>query len=213
MWVGEYRVFGALSESLVLCQSLGGWASTESASLGWASTEDGFRLFISVEKFNSYIIDVMLGFRDFTKDFIAWKCTRTTVTNCIIKNVVFFCAALAAVSASLIGAPLVNTGVSARAQTQDALGNYAFQYNIVDGATGSLNSRAEVGKVGIAAGPIAVAAPAIAAPLTLVAPSAIGGVIGYGAAPLAVGGVLGHGATLGLGYGAGILGAGIGKLI
>ncbi|GFX70485.1 uncharacterized protein TNCV_4474191 [Trichonephila clavipes] len=131
----------------------------------------------------------------------------------MIAKVVFFCAALAAVSASgLIAAPLVSTGVSSRAQTQDVLGNYAFRYDIVDGATGSLNSRAEVGKVGIAAVPIAVAAPAIAVPL------AIGGVYGYGAplaaaAPLAVGGVLGHGAPLGLGYGAGILGAGIGKLI
>ncbi|GFT23129.1 uncharacterized protein NPIL_682151, partial [Nephila pilipes] len=101
-------------------------------------------------------------------------------------KVLIFCAALAAVSASgLIAAPLVNTGVSSRAQTQDALGNYAFKYDIVDGATGSLNSRAEVGKVGIAAAPIAVAAPA-----------AIGGVYGYGgygaplaaAAPLAYGG-------------------------
>ncbi|GFU07880.1 uncharacterized protein NPIL_263941, partial [Nephila pilipes] len=125
--------------------------------------------------------------------------------------VVFFCAALAAVSANgLIGAPLVNTGVSSRAQTQDALGNYAFNYDIVDGATGSLNSRAEVGKVGIAAAPIVVAAPAV-----------LGGAYGYGgygaplaaAAPLAYGGVLGHGGALGLGYGAGILGAGIGKLI
>ncbi|GFT53529.1 uncharacterized protein NPIL_165761 [Nephila pilipes] len=137
----------------------------------------------------------------------------------MIAKVVFFCAALAAVSASgLIGAPLVNTGVSSRAQAQDALGNYAFNYDIVDGATGSLNSRAEVGKVGIAAAPIAVAAPAIAAPLAVAAPTALGGVIGYGAplaaaAPLAYGGVLGHGAALGLGYGAGILGAGIGKLI
>ncbi|GFS72040.1 uncharacterized protein NPIL_559671 [Nephila pilipes] len=137
----------------------------------------------------------------------------------MIAKVLFFCAALAAVSASgLIAAPLVNTGVSSRAQTQDALGNYAFRYDIVDGATGSLNSRAEVGKVGIAPAPIAVAAPAIAAPLALGAPAAIGGVIGYGAplaaaAPLAYGGVLGHGAALGLGYGAGILGAGIGKLI
>ncbi|GFQ91691.1 uncharacterized protein TNCT_541431 [Trichonephila clavata] len=138
----------------------------------------------------------------------------------MIAKVVFFCAALAAVSASgLIGAPLINTGISSRAQSQDALGNYAFRYDIVDGATGSLNSRAEVGKVGIAAAPIAVAAPAIAAPLALAAPAAIGGVYGYGAAPLAYGGVLGHGAGLrygaglGYGYGAGILGAGIGKLI
>ncbi|GFS67769.1 uncharacterized protein TNCV_4364271 [Trichonephila clavipes] len=131
----------------------------------------------------------------------------------MIAKVVFFCAALAAVSASgLIGAPLINTGVSSRAQTQDVLGNYAFRYDIVDGATGSLNSRAEVGKVGIAAAPIAVAAP-----LALAAPATLGGVYGYGAplaaaSPLAVGGVLGHGAALGLGYGAGILGAGIGKL-
>ncbi|GFS51539.1 uncharacterized protein TNIN_41061 [Trichonephila inaurata madagascariensis] len=150
----------------------------------------------------------------------------------MIAKVVFFCAALAAVSASgLIAAPLVNTGVSSRAQVQDALGNYAFKYDIVDGATGSLNSRAEVGKVGIAAAPIAVAAPHIAAPLALAAPAAIGGVYGYGAplaaaaplayggvlghgvAPLAYGGVLGHRGALGLGYGAGIYGAGIGKLI
>ncbi|GFT35101.1 hypothetical protein NPIL_570141 [Nephila pilipes] len=111
-------------------------------------------------------------------------------------KVVFFCAALAAVSASgLIAAPLVNTGVSSRAQTQDV-----------------------IGKVGIAAAPIAVAAPAIAAPLALAGHAAIGGVIGYGAplaaaAPLAYGGVLGHGAAVGLGYGSGISGAGIGKLI
>ncbi|GFT35096.1 uncharacterized protein NPIL_570121 [Nephila pilipes] len=137
----------------------------------------------------------------------------------MLAKVVFFCAALAAVSASgLIAAPLVNTGVSSRAQTQDALGNYAFRYDIVDGATGSLNSRAEVGKVGIAAAPIDIAAPAFAAPLAHAAPAAIGGVIRYGAplaaaAPLAYGGVLGHGAALGLGYRAGILGAGIGKLI
>ncbi|PRD30601.1 UNVERIFIED_CONTAM: hypothetical protein NCL1_25947 [Trichonephila clavipes] len=150
----------------------------------------------------------------------------------MIAKVVFFCAALAAVSASgLIATPLVNTGVSSRAQVQDALGNYAFKYDIVDGATGSLNSRAEVGKVGIVAAPIAVAAPHIAAPLALAAPAAIGGVYGYGAplaaaaplayggvlghgvAPLAYGGVLGHGGALGLGYGAGIYGAGIGKLI
>ncbi|GFS51541.1 uncharacterized protein TNIN_41071 [Trichonephila inaurata madagascariensis] len=143
------------------------------------------------------------------------------------KAVLFFCAALAAVSASgLIATPLVNTGVSSRAQVQDVLGNYAFKYDIVDGATGSLNSRAEVGKVGIAAAPIAVAAPHIAAPLALAggvygygaplaaaAPLAYGGVLGHGVAPLAYGGVLGHGGALGLGYGAGIYGAGIGKLI
>ncbi|GFX70472.1 uncharacterized protein TNCV_4474061 [Trichonephila clavipes] len=145
-------------------------------------------------------------------------------------KVVIFCAAVAAVSASGIIAPLVNTGISARAQSQDALGNYAFQYNIKDAATGSINARAEVGKVGIAAAPIAAIGGVYgygAAPLAAAAPLAYGGVLGHGAAlglgygaaplaaaaPLAYGGVLGHGAGLGLGYGAGILGAGIGKLI
>ncbi|GFT33542.1 adult-specific rigid cuticular protein 15.5 [Nephila pilipes] len=51
----------------------------------------------------------------------------------MIAKVAFFCAALAAVSASGLIAPLVNTGVSARSQTQDVLGNYAFGYNIKDG--------------------------------------------------------------------------------
>ncbi|GIY48380.1 hypothetical protein CEXT_11671 [Caerostris extrusa] len=64
----------------------------------------------------------------------------------------FFCAALVAVSAY---APLVNTGVSAVSNQQDAYGNYAYRYDIKDAATGSLNSKAEVGKVGA----IAVAAP------------------------------------------------------
>ncbi|GFT99727.1 adult-specific rigid cuticular protein 15.5, partial [Nephila pilipes] len=54
-----------------------------------------------------------------------------------------FCAVLAAVHASGIVAPL-NTGVSARSQTQDVLGNYAFGYNIKDGL-GATNSRSEVG--------------------------------------------------------------------
>ncbi|GIY82696.1 hypothetical protein CEXT_436641 [Caerostris extrusa] len=71
----------------------------------------------------------------------------------------FFCAALVAVSASgLIAAPLVNTGVSATSSTQDAYGNYAYRYDIQDAATGSINSKAEVGKVGA----VAVAAPAVA---------------------------------------------------
>ncbi|GBO26083.1 Adult-specific rigid cuticular protein 15.7, partial [Araneus ventricosus] len=55
-------------------------------------------------------------------------------------------AALAAVNASVLlghGA-LVNTGVSARSQTQDAFGNYAFGYDIKDGL-GATNSRSEVG--------------------------------------------------------------------
>ncbi|PRD24740.1 UNVERIFIED_CONTAM: Adult-specific rigid cuticular protein 15.5 [Trichonephila clavipes] len=62
----------------------------------------------------------------------------------MIAKVAFFCAALAAVSASGIIAPLVNTGVSARSQTQDVIGNYAFGYNIKDGL-GATNSRSEVG--------------------------------------------------------------------
>ncbi|GIY62420.1 hypothetical protein CDAR_50511 [Caerostris darwini] len=61
------------------------------------------------------------------------------------------------------------------------------------------------------AGPVApvvnhVAPAAIAAPMALAAPAlAYGGIVG--------GGVVGHGAALGLGYGAGILGAGIGKAL
>ncbi|GFT25450.1 hypothetical protein NPIL_276871 [Nephila pilipes] len=57
----------------------------------------------------------------------------------MIAKVAFFCAALAAVSASGIIAPLVNTGASARSQIQDVLGNYAFGYNIK--GLGATNSR------------------------------------------------------------------------
>ncbi|GIY71487.1 hypothetical protein CEXT_14181 [Caerostris extrusa] len=70
-------------------------------------------------------------------------------------KIAFFCAALVAVSAY---APLVNTGVSAVSNQQDAYGNYAYRYDIKDAATGSINSKAEVGKVGA----VAVAAPAVA---------------------------------------------------
>ncbi|GBN87130.1 Adult-specific rigid cuticular protein 15.7 [Araneus ventricosus] len=59
-------------------------------------------------------------------------------------KVVIICAALAVAHGSLIAAPLVSTGVSNRAQTQDAYGNYAFNYGIKDGL-GATNSRAEVG--------------------------------------------------------------------
>ncbi|GIY75551.1 hypothetical protein CDAR_238421 [Caerostris darwini] len=114
-----------------------------------------------------------------------------------------------------------------------AYGNYAYRYDIQDAATGSLNSKAEVGKVGA----VAVAAPAVAygayaapavsygayAAPALAARVAYGGIaapvltgrVAYGgyAAPVAYGGVLGHGAALGLGYGAGIYGAGLGKTI
>ncbi|GIY34093.1 hypothetical protein CDAR_575661 [Caerostris darwini] len=83
-------------------------------------------------------------------------------------KIAFFCAALVAVSASgLIAAPLVNTGVSATSSTQDAYGNYAYRYDIKDAATGSINSKAEVGKVGAVAAPAvaygAYATPAVAA--------------------------------------------------
>ncbi|GIY84368.1 hypothetical protein CDAR_278291 [Caerostris darwini] len=198
-------------------------------------------------------------------------------------KVAFLCAALAAVHASgIIGAPLVNTGVSASSRQQDVFGNNAFGYTIKD-SLGATNSRSEVGdgygnrkgsytitdidgrarrvdyvadghgfratvktnEPGTAAsapaaalinspyaGPVAPVvnhvAPAVAAPLAVAAPAlAYGGLaapaLAYGglaapaivaraiAAPVAFGGVIGHGAALGLGYGAGILGAGIGK--
>ncbi|XP_071037672.1 adult-specific rigid cuticular protein 15.7-like [Parasteatoda tepidariorum] len=53
------------------------------------------------------------------------------------------------VATNAIGFPLGHgvlhsTGVSARSQTQDAFGNYAFNYGIANGA-GATNSRAEVG--------------------------------------------------------------------
>ncbi|GBN28003.1 hypothetical protein AVEN_42306-1 [Araneus ventricosus] len=73
-------------------------------------------------------------------------------------KVVIFCAALAAAHGSaLFASPLVNTGVSVESRQQDSLGNYAYAYDIKDAATGSINSKAEVGKA------LAVAAPAYAA--------------------------------------------------
>ncbi|GIY71481.1 hypothetical protein CEXT_14151 [Caerostris extrusa] len=166
-------------------------------------------------------------------------------------KVAFFCAALVAVSAY---APLVNTGVSATSSTQDAYGNYAYRYDIKDAATGSINSKAEIGKVGAvavaapavaygayaapavaayaapavaaysapavaayAAPAVAYAAPALAARVAYggIAAPVLAGRVAYGgySAPVAYGGVLGHGAALGLGYGAGIYGAGLGKAI
>ncbi|GBN84911.1 Adult-specific rigid cuticular protein 15.7 [Araneus ventricosus] len=172
-------------------------------------------------------------------------------------QVVIICAVLAVAHGSLIAAPLVSTGVSNRAQTQDAYGNYAFNYGIKDGL-GATNSRAEVGDAhgnkkgtytiadidgrarrvdyvadglgfratvktnepGTAAsapaaaliaspyaGPVApvVNHVAPAAPVAVAAPAI--------AAPVAYGGVIGHGAAPGLGYGAGIYGAGIGKAL
>ncbi|GBN11230.1 Adult-specific rigid cuticular protein 15.7 [Araneus ventricosus] len=64
----------------------------------------------------------------------------------MLAKVAILFAVLAAVNASVLlghGA-LVNTGVSARSQTQDAYGNYAFGYDIKDGL-GATNSRSEVG--------------------------------------------------------------------
>ncbi|KAF8787618.1 adult-specific rigid cuticular protein 15.7-like [Argiope bruennichi] len=133
-------------------------------------------------------------------------------------KVLIVCAALAAAQASLLAAPLVNTGISVESRQQDAFGNYAYSYDIKDGATGSINSKAEVGKaVAFAApvisAPLAYAAPAVVAPLAYAAPAI--------AAPVTYGGVLGHAGVLGLGYGvglghgygAGIYGAGLGKVL
>ncbi|GIY75545.1 uncharacterized protein CDAR_238391 [Caerostris darwini] len=97
-------------------------------------------------------------------------------------KIAFFCAALVAVSASgLIAAPLVNTGVSATSSTQDAYGNYAYRYDIQDAATGSINSKAEVGKVGA----VAVAAPAVAYAAPAVATYAAPAVAAYSAPAVA----------------------------
>ncbi|KFM65441.1 Adult-specific rigid cuticular protein 15.7, partial [Stegodyphus mimosarum] len=63
----------------------------------------------------------------------------------MIAKVVFFCAAFAAVNAAaLLSAPIISTGVSTSSRQQDALGNYAFGYDIANGV-GATNSRAEVG--------------------------------------------------------------------
>ncbi|KAF8787619.1 adult-specific rigid cuticular protein 15.5-like [Argiope bruennichi] len=140
-------------------------------------------------------------------------------------KVLIFCAALAAVHGSvLLTTPLVNTGVSVESRQQDAFGNYAYAYDIKDGATGSINSKAEVGRaVAVAApvisAPLAYAAPAVAASLAyaapaVVAPGAYGGVLGHaGVLGFGYGVGVGHGAPLGLGYGAGILAAGHSKVL
>ncbi|GBN62295.1 hypothetical protein AVEN_36305-1 [Araneus ventricosus] len=150
-------------------------------------------------------------------------------------KVVIFCAALAAVHGSaLIAAPLVNTGVSVESRQKDAFGNYAYAYDIKDGATGSINSKAEVGKAIAVAAPVisaplayagpAYTAPAIAAPLAYATPAvaapaftspfAYGSFVGHaGVLGLGYGVGLGHGAALGLGYGAGLLGSGLGKVL
>ncbi|GIX79906.1 hypothetical protein CEXT_43241 [Caerostris extrusa] len=148
-------------------------------------------------------------------------------------KIAFFCAALVAASAY---APLVNTGVSAVSNQQDAYGNYAYRYDIKDAATGVVGHGGALGYGGYGR----AAYGGIAAPLAYGGVVGHGGALGYGgygrvayggiAAPLAYGGgVVGHGGALGLGYGnalglgyggaiglghgAGILGAGLGKVI
>ncbi|PRD35721.1 UNVERIFIED_CONTAM: Adult-specific rigid cuticular protein 15.7 [Trichonephila clavipes] len=144
----------------------------------------------------------------------------------MIAKVTILFAALAAVHASaLLGhGALVSTGVSTSARSQDALGNYAFGYDIKDGL-GAANSRSEVGDAhgnkkgsytiadidgrarrtkepGTAAS--APAAALIASPyagpvapvVNHVAP-AVSAPVAL-AAPAVYGGVLGHGAALGL---------------
>ncbi|KAF8787626.1 adult-specific rigid cuticular protein 15.7-like [Argiope bruennichi] len=117
-------------------------------------------------------------------------------------KVLIFCAAFAAAHGSaLFAAPLVNTGVSVESRQQDSLGNYAYAYDIKDGLSGSVNSKAEVGRAVAVAAPLAYAAPAYAAP-------AIATPLTYAAhavaAPVAYGGVLGHAGVLGLRYGVGL---------
>ncbi|KAG8181989.1 hypothetical protein JTE90_014368 [Oedothorax gibbosus] len=63
----------------------------------------------------------------------------------MLAKITILFAALAAVNAyGLISGHLINTGVSARSQVQDKMGNYAFGYDIKDGK-GATNSRSEVG--------------------------------------------------------------------
>ncbi|GBM94995.1 Adult-specific rigid cuticular protein 15.7 [Araneus ventricosus] len=64
----------------------------------------------------------------------------------MIAKVTILLAAFVAVNASVLfgHGGLVNTGVSASSRSQDALGNYAFGYDIKDGL-GATNSRSEVG--------------------------------------------------------------------
>ncbi|XP_035221198.1 adult-specific rigid cuticular protein 15.7-like [Stegodyphus dumicola] len=62
-------------------------------------------------------------------------------------KVVVLCAALVAVNATglLLGhKALISTGSSVSSRSQDAIGNYAFGYDIVDGH-GASNSRSEIG--------------------------------------------------------------------
>ncbi|CAL1287735.1 unnamed protein product [Larinioides sclopetarius] len=68
---------------------------------------------------------------------------RNNLLMVIIMGGHLLCAALAAAQASLLAAPLINTGISTSNRQQDAWGNYAISYGIKDGL-GATNSRAEV---------------------------------------------------------------------
>ncbi|GIY82690.1 hypothetical protein CEXT_436611 [Caerostris extrusa] len=140
-------------------------------------------------------------------------------------KVAFFCAALVAVSAY---APLVNTGVSATSSTQDAevgkVGSVAVAAPAVYGALWRPSCSCLCCAPAVAASYAVPTAwlptlpPSLGRPCSLyggIAAPVLAGRVAYGgySAPVAYGGVLGHGAALGLGYGAGIYGAGLGKAI
>ncbi|GIY48166.1 adult-specific rigid cuticular protein 15.7 [Caerostris extrusa] len=134
----------------------------------------------------------------------------------------------------LIGAPLINTGVSTSARQQDGtatatgrdptplptstVGARRVDY-VADGhgfrATVKTNEPGTAASAPAAAlinspyaGPVAPVVNHVA-PAAIAAPMALAAPLAYGG--IVGGGVIGHGAALGLGYGAGILGAGIGK--
>ncbi|GBM40174.1 hypothetical protein AVEN_100581-1 [Araneus ventricosus] len=138
-------------------------------------------------------------------------------------QIVILCAALAAAHASLLAAPLVSTGISAESRQQDAWGNYAYGYDIRDGATGSMNAKVEVGKAVAVAAPLGLAAAApIALANGLVAGNGLlangviagNGILANGVIAgngiLANGLVAGHGLAAPLAIGNGLLGAPIG---
>ncbi|GIY48041.1 adult-specific rigid cuticular protein 15.7 [Caerostris extrusa] len=171
-------------------------------------------------------------------------------------KVAFLCAAFAAVHASgIIGAPLINTGISASSRQQDgtatATGKGSYTITDIDGRarrvdyvadghgfratvkTNERNRRQRPGRIPHQQplrrthrpgrqprGPSCPRCRALGSRspshygywVCHRNPSGYGG-IGAIAAPVAYGGVIGHGAALGLGYGAGIFGAGIGRFL
>ncbi|GIY48151.1 hypothetical protein CEXT_284581 [Caerostris extrusa] len=129
----------------------------------------------------------------------------------MITKVAFLCAALAAVRASgLMGAPLINTGISTSARQQDGpTGGLRRRRTRLQGHRQDQRARNRRQRPAAAlinspyAGPVApvvnhVAPAAIAAPIAIAAPAIGYGGIGVGAiaAPVAYGGVIGHGAAL-----------------